>query len=213
MKIPRIYIWLLKYFKKEPSYHEGRSKVVHITKISFVLIAVFITIALIVMPITGGMNKDFRLTFSNIEKTSTDNKPTMVKPRLQGITADGQTYNISAENAVQDKKGTMSLHKITGDITLKGNNWISLTADDAFFHHESNAIDFLGNINVYTNHGYEFSTTEAYADIKKGTVYGNNEITGQGPIGHIRADSFYAEHQGQHIYLRGRVKLVLYPVR
>ena len=189
----------------------GRTRVVNLTKIILLAIAFIITAILIILPISGGINKNFRLTFSSVEKSDEGGIAKMVNPHLQGVDSNGQTYNISADSAFQDKKETMILKKIVGDINLENNGWMSITADEGYFNHTINSLDLRGNINIFNHDGYEFSTSEAYANLKKGTVYGNEEITGQGPLGNIRADSFYVEESGGRLMLRGNVKLVIYP--
>jgi lipopolysaccharide export system protein LptC len=188
-----------------------RSRVISVTKIVLLALAIIITATLVILPFASGVNKDFRLTFSRVEKTGEGDLPKMINPHLQGVSSGGQTYNISAESATQDKKETMLLENISGDINFKNNGWISLTANNGSFNHAANILDLKGNINVFNNDGYEFLTQEAHADMKQGIIYGNTEITGQGPIGNIRADSFYVENKGNYLLLKGKVKVIIFP--
>jgi lipopolysaccharide export system protein LptC len=189
----------------------GHSRVVSVTKIALLSAAFILIAALIILPITSRVNKNFRLTFSTVEKGTSVAAPTMINPHLQGVDNNNQTYNISAKTATQDKAERMSLKAINADITLKGGGWISLTAEEGGVDRVTNMLDLKGNINIFNQDGYEFNTNEAHADMKNNFLYGNTKITGQGPLGNISGDSFSVEDKGASIKLKGNVKLILFP--
>lgn len=189
----------------------GYSRVVSVTKIALLTLAMILIAALIILPITSPVNKNFRLNFSTLEKNDKGDMPKMVNPHLQGVDSNNQAYNVSAKSAVQDKMERMLLKDINADINLKNQGWIYITAEDGLFDHKNKTMDLKGNISIFNNEGYEFFTDEVYADMKKSSIYGNTKISGQGPIGNITADSFSVENKGSYIKLTGHVKLVLFP--
>lgn len=189
----------------------GYSRVVSLTKALLLAIALCLSAALIILPFTSQVNRNFRLTFSSIEKGAAGEKPKMINPHLQAVDGNNHTYNITAKSAIQDKKERVILQQVNADINLKDEGWLSLSAADGVFDNVKNTLDLKGDITIFNNDGYEFYTEEAYADTKKNSIYGNTKITGQGPIGNLVADSFYVEDKGNRIKLIGHVKLVIFP--
>lgn len=191
----------------------GYSRVVSLTKIVLLSFAFILIAALIILPLTSQVNKNFRLTFSAIEKGDEGDMPKMINPHLQGLDSNNQTYNITAKTAVKDKMERMILKDINADINLRNDGWITINAEDGLFDHAKNTMDLKGNINIFNHEGYEFTTQEAFADMKKNLIYGNSKISGQGAAGNIVADSFIVEDRGNSIKLKGHVKVILFPAK
>lgn len=188
----------------------GYSRVVSVTKISLLVVALLLTAILIILPFYNSMHKNFRITFSSVTKDAEGNLSTMLNPHLQGVDANGHTYNLTAKTAIQDKMEKISLKSLNADINLKDNGWISVSADEGMFDHAKNTMDLKGNINIFNHEGYEISTSEAHVDMKNNSMYGNAAIEGQGPIGTIRADNFSVDDRGNRMLLTGNVKVVIF---
>ncbi len=189
----------------------GYSRMVSVTKILLLAGAFILIAALIILPFTSKLNKNFRLTFSSVTKSDKGDLRKMVNPHLQGVDSNNQTYNVTAKTAIQNESDEIILKDINADINLKNGGWISIAAEDGLFNHAKNAMDLKGNISIFNDAGYEFTTTQAYADMKNNAIHGNAKISGQGPIGNMKADSFYVEDQGKRIKLIGNVKMIIYP--
>ena len=188
----------------------GHSRVVSLTKIALLAVAFILIASLIILPLTSQVNKNFRLTFSSVEKGVVGEMPKMINPHLQGVDSNDQTYNITAKTAIQDKMERMILKDINADINLKNDGWVSIKAQDGVFDHAKKQMDLKGNITIFNNEGYEFTTDEAYADMKSDVIYGNTKISGQGPMGNIAADGFSVENKGERIILKGNVKVTIF---
>ncbi len=190
----------------------GYSRMVSLTKMVLLCFAVLLTIALIAFPLLSNVNKNFRLTFSSIEKNEGNDKPKMLNPHFQGLDKQNQTYNVTADYALQETKNSVSLSNINADITLKNDGWVTLSAREGFFDHSTSQFDLKGNITAFNNDGYEFTTPEVTADVKKGYAEGMKGIAGQGPGGNIAADRFYVymEGSGNRLVFQGNVKLVIF---
>ncbi len=190
----------------------GYSRMVSLTKMVLLFLAILLTIVLIAFPLASNLNKNFRLTFSSIEKNRKDDKPKMLNPHFQGLDHQNQTYNITADYALQESKDSVFLSNINADVTLKNDGWITLAAKEGFFDHSANKFELKGNITAFNNDGYEFTTPEINGDIRKGYAEGMKGLAGQGPMGNITADRFYfyTEENGNRLVLQGNVKLVIF---
>jgi lipopolysaccharide export system protein LptC len=138
-----------------------------------------------------------------------ENDLAMVKPRLSGVDAEGNPYVITAKLAVQDAKNPKraTLQTVEADLTTR-QGWLNARA--AHGHVDMNA-DWLtldSGIDVFTDTGYALHTERADVDLKRNVVTGDSEITGQGPLGTMRADSFRYDHRAGHLILQGHVRTV-----
>ena len=64
-----------------------------------------------------------------------------------------------------------------------------------------------GGIDVYSDGGYSFHSKDAWLDLKKWIVWGNNPVTGQGPTGTMSADRFHYDRGAHLLTLLGNVHM------
>jgi len=140
-----------------------------------------------------------------------ENDLAMVKPRLTGQDAKGNPFVITAEAAVQDAKNPKRarLTKVEADLT-QGQGWITADAATGLVDMDAGTLELGGGINVFTDQGYELHTASVSVDIKKGVVHGHETVTGQGPLGTIRADEFHFDRNSNHLLLQGHVQNVIF---
>lgn len=188
----------------------GHSRMVSVTKILLIAAAFILTAALIILPFTSQVNKNFRLTFSGVQKNTQTDLPEMLNPHLQGVDQNNQTYNVTAKSAIQETAERVILKDISADINLANSGWINLTAENGTFDHATSILKITGNINIFSKDSYEFSTNSAHIDMKKRIMTGQDKISGQGPAGTITADSFIVNDETKSIILKGNVRLVVY---
>lgn len=190
----------------------GHSRAVSFAKIALLCAALILTAILIIFPIISPVNKNFRLTFSSMEKGVQGEAPKMINPHLQGIYGKNQTYNVNAQMAIQETQDTMRLLNITANLSLTNDGQVSAKADEGVINHEKNTMDLSGNINIFNDENYQFSTDNLHIDIKKISASGSSTIQGQGPAGTIHADNFLVEDKGNRILLQGNVKVVIFSI-
>lgn len=152
-----------------------------------------------------------RQTQLSYEKMGTlENDLTMVKPRLSGVDAQGNPFVITAAEAVQDAKNPKhaTLKAIEADLTTK-QGWLNARAAHGDVNMTENRLTLDGGIDLFTDTGYTLHTARAGVDLKRNVVQGDQEITGQGPLGTMRADSFHYDHIAGLLTLKGHVQTVL----
>ena len=64
---------------------------------------------------------------------------------------------------------------------------------------------------VRDSEGYEFTTTAARVFVQEGRVQGLQPLSGFGPLGDMRADSYEIVDDGDRVILRGNVDLTIFP--
>ena len=138
--------------------------------------------------------------------------PSMVNPRFLGIDKENKPYSITADLARNLAAGSSSveLEMPKADITLEDGTWLVLTAKNGIFRQAKNTLDLTGAVNLFHDSGYEFQTTEAKIDLKKGLARGSKPVRGQGPFGEMQGEGFRLIGKGKTIVFTGKSKLVIY---
>jgi len=135
----------------------------------------------------------------------------MMKPKLTGTDSKGRPFTITADRAVQDahnpKKAT--LQNLEADLVLDKDNWINARAHAGMVDMNSGQLELNNGIDVYTGTGYELHSRSASANLKQSIIHGHEPVTGQGPDGTLRADSFHADRETNLLTLAGHVQMTV----
>jgi lipopolysaccharide export system protein LptC len=178
-----------------------------------------------ILPVTAGLliavvivyalvpRQSDKLSLATQEVDSIKNDLTMTKPKLTGADRKGNPFVITAESAVQDPHNMRraTLNTVEADITLEKDRWLSATAATGFVDIDKGTLKLNGGIAVYSDDGYEIHTAKADVDLKKGKFHGPETVTGHGPMGSFRADTFDVNRSTNQIELHGHVQMSLEP--
>jgi lipopolysaccharide export system protein LptC len=140
-----------------------------------------------------------------------ENDLAMIKPRLSGQNGDGNPFVITADAAIQDAKNPKRarLTKVEADLSLDRGSWLNANAARGQIDMQVGLLQLDGGLNVFSDQGYELHTASAAVDINKGVVHGREEVTGQGPMGSLRADQFQIDRNHRLLTLNGHVQMTL----
>lgn len=143
------------------------------------------------------------------EKLGTiDNDLAMVNPRLTGVDAKGNPFTVTAKQAVQDAHNSKraSLIGVEADMnTEKG--WVNARAGRGVVDMSTHRLQLAGGIDIFTDNGYTMHADSASADLSSNVLTGDHGISGQGPLGSMRADTFRYDRASDHLNLHGHVHL------
>jgi lipopolysaccharide export system protein LptC len=138
-----------------------------------------------------------------------ENDLSMVKPRLTGADAKGNPFVITADMAVQDAHNPRraTLKNLEADLALDQKTWLNVRARSGLVDMNSGQLELRDGIDIFTDSGYELHTQSASMNLKQNIVHGHKEVTGQGPDGALRADSFHADRNAGLLTLSGNVRM------
>jgi lipopolysaccharide export system protein LptC len=142
--------------------------------------------------------------------TAGRNDLVMTKPRLSGVDAQGNPFVVTAREAIQDANNPKraTLKTIEADLTTpKG--WLNARANHGHVDMGANWLTLDSGLDVFTDTGYTLHSERADVDLKRNIVNGDSAVTGQGPLGAIRADTFHYDQGAGLLILRGHVQTVL----
>jgi lipopolysaccharide export system protein LptC len=149
------------------------------------------------------------LTFESMAQIEGD--LTMIKPRLSGTDENGRPFVVTAGSASQQARGSdlVRLKDIAADIGLNGGMPIHVTAAAGVMDTKSHKLDISGGIRVVSEDGYDASAASAVADLRAGTVRGENGIRAHGGFGELTAERFTFEGDTRRMRFSGRVRMLL----
>lgn len=138
-----------------------------------------------------------------------ENDLSMVHPRLTGTDAGGNPFVITADMAVQDAGNARraTLKNVEADLVLNDKSWLNARAGTGTVDMQAGRLELGGGIAIHTDSGYELHTSAASVNLKRNSVTGTAEVTGQGPDGTLRADSFHADRAAGLLTLNGHVEM------
>lgn len=141
-----------------------------------------------------------------------ENDLAMMKPRLTGTDSKGNPFVITADKAVQDSRNVKkaSLTNLEADLTMDKGNWLNARAKAGMVDMNSGQLELSGGIDVFSANGYELHSATASANLKQSIIHGHDPVTGQGPSGTLRADSFHADRATNFLTLAGNVRMTLF---
>lgn len=152
-----------------------------------------------------------KLSLSYEKMGSVQDDLAMIKPRLTGADVHGNPFVITAAAAIQDahdpKKAT--LRQIEADMAAGQQGWVDARAATGLVDMTAHKLALSGGIDMFADNGYTLHTASAGVDLKSNIVTGNQPITGEGPLGTMRADHFRFDRASGLLTLEGNVHITM----
>jgi lipopolysaccharide export system protein LptC len=185
------------------------SRFVALMKRLLSLAAFLIIAAVLAFFFVQRMPRRLQMSYERLGRIQND--LTMVKPRLTGADAKGNPFVITAASAIQDAGNPKKarLKNLEADLTLDKQNWIDARARTGMVDMAAGQLELSGGIDVFTATGYELHSNSASANLKQSIIHGHETVTGQGPQGTLRADTFHADRSTNILNLNGHVHMTL----
>jgi lipopolysaccharide export system protein LptC len=187
------------------------SRFVTVMKRALPITAAAIIAVVVVFSLLPRQSDKIQLAYERLG--SIDNDLAMLKPRLTGSDAKGNPFVITADAAIQDPHNVRraTLKKVMADLTLDKNRWFNANATQGVVDMDKGFLTLTGGISMFSDDGYELHTARANVDLRKGTFKGPGEVTGHGPAGSLRADTFEVDRNTNQLVLVGHVRMIINP--
>lgn len=123
----------------------------------------------------------------------------MINPRYFSADEKNQPYSLTAARAEQssDQPGIVLLDKPEAEMTEAEGTWVTMRSERGWYDQNTGILKMRGAVRVMRDDGSEFTTEEAYSDVRKGTAWGDIHVEGQGPQGVILAEGFRMSERGK----------------
>jgi lipopolysaccharide export system protein LptC len=145
---------------------------------------------------------------------SIDNDLAMINPRLTGADARGNPFTVTARQAVQDARNSKRATLVGVEADMSNDKgWVNARAGRGSVDMAAHRLELAGGIDIYTDNGYTMHADSASADLASNVLTGEHGMSGQGPLGAMRADKFRYERQADRLVLSGHVHITTTGVR
>jgi lipopolysaccharide export system protein LptC len=179
-------------------------------KVLLPTVATALLLIVIIWPQLNEQNKAFEIGFKVIDKSAAENLR-MEKARYTGVDRSKRPYSITAEEAEQldPQSPVIELVQPKADIVMQDGSWIAITAEVGNFNRATQFLELSGTVNLFHDEGYEFRTTSVVLDLRTGDAIGTEPVHGQGPFGHVQAESFIVRNRGERIEFHGKAQVII----
>jgi lipopolysaccharide export system protein LptC len=140
-------------------------------------------------------------------------KVIMESPKLSGFKRDQKSYEITADQAIQDIKvqSVVELKKLVARMEQEKNSFARLSSDWGRLDQTADRLDLKGNVRVKTDTGYEVDMESAVVNVKLGDVTSTEPVKVRSKSATISADSLEVKDNGKLVVFTGRVQSILTP--
>lgn len=187
-----------------------RSRFIFLSKLVIGALVIGLFGTMVILPMFQDDENGMRIAFSPSEGQGGDDKqPVMMNPKFQGVDDENQPYTVTAERARQVYDQDIVMEKLSADLTMNDQSWLSLSADDGLLKMKEQMLFLTGNVQMFRDDGYELKTEEMRVNIETGEAFGEKPIRGQGAMGSFLAQGFSIYDKGRRMVFTGRVTLTI----
>ena len=131
----------------------------------------------------------------------------MTNARFLGRDAQGHAYVLTAIEAARDNTDFQKITLTNPTLTMDSDSLkpTRLSADFGVYREDNRILLLNGHVSVRDSQDDSFLTEQAIVDTVNGAVAGKSPVSGQGPTGSIRADSYAIYDRGQRLVFQGKV--------
>lgn len=146
---------------------------------------------------------------SQIERLSGDEIVTMVNPRFTGRDIAGKAFVITADTAQRRIGGGEKIDLKNPELISEDGTRVAAPA--GLYNQDDQTLELYEAVEVENAKGYKFNSTSAKMFIEEGRVEGIDPLSGRGPLGDVRSDTYEIVDEGDRVLLSGRVEMTIIP--
>lgn len=189
----------------------ARARAISATKVALPLAALGLLSTLFLFART--VTSDGALPIANVALTERALEEQLTLPRIRGKTEGGTAYDLAAGAARPDADDPRLLSIDALRFKLEGAGGATLYARTGQIDTGRREAVLIGDIAIDTTTGYALRTERLEGSFDRLSLVSPGEVTGQGPVGQIRAGSMRLEEidGGQRLHFTDGVELLYTP--
>lgn len=163
------------------------------------------------------VNPEDAIPYARVDVEDRIREPRMTLPSYAGVTSDGSSLTVTADEARPGADGTPEAGRalaVKGRLETPDGGSTDLEAATAQIDPDGSRILFSGGVTVTTSTGYRVQSPEMTAGLKTTDVSSSGgDVRADGPLGNIRADEMRLTQEvgGYVLVFNGRVRLIYEP--
>lgn len=142
-----------------------------------------------------------------------DGKLIMSNPKLNGFDPKKRAYSVEAERAIQSVEDPthVEMEKIKAKLPMENGLFANVIAGNGSYDATEKKLELGGGINIVTTDGMKMKLTDAYVDLRAGTMNTHRQIEFTSDNASISAQSMEIFENGDRIIFDTNVKLIIQP--
>lgn len=187
------------------------SRFVRLMKLVLPVVAFGILVAVGIFSAVYEADDELTVTFTESPTLKDDRR--MMRPRFTGQTADGRSYQVTAQSAERSEENAseIMLSGLEALMDLEDGSKAVLVADRGLLNLENQMVSVAGDVTFSSDEGYELRTESVLMDMEQRSVEGNEPVSGISPMGTVRANRFSVSEGGRVVRFEGGVVLLVDP--
>ena len=121
------------------------------------------------------------------------------------VDSKNQPYSIRAAKATRlaGAQEVFDLEKPQGELTTQEGSWVAAKSLYGRYDHDKNQLWLGGDVQIFHDKGFQFTTDELQADLGARTAWGEKPVLIQGGFGEIRGVGFRLLDGGNVVVVKG----------
>ena len=121
----------------------------------------------------------------------------------------GHPYVIKAERAFSAEDNVVRLDNPLGSLRSSADASVQVISDTGVYHQAKRILELTGNVRLEDQEGNTISTTQSTIDLASSVVSSVHPVSGHGPMGDMKADSFSYDQDKGWLCLKGRACVII----
>lgn len=177
------------------------------SKMCLAVVSLLMIITIIILPVLNANEAGLRIAFSTVNDKAAGSVPVMTNPTFQGVDEKNQPYLITADSAIQHDEKTIIVNNVQADMLTENKAWLSVKAKEGTINTEAKTLRLSGDVRLFQDEGYEFSTETVFVDMNARIARGVKPLHGFGPMGAIESEGFVWNNNERILRFTGHVKM------
>jgi lipopolysaccharide export system protein LptC len=179
-------------------------RIANFLRVALPTLALVVLLALLIWP---------ALRPNKISTAIVKNIPDLVVDNLHftGTDSKDQAYSINAVKATrpQGLQNIFDLDQPKAEITMTNGVWLAVQSQQGRYDQDSRKLWLGGDVQVFHDQGYQFTSDELQVDMKENYAFGNKPVLIQGSFGEITGQGFRLLEGGQVMIVKGPARAIL----
>lgn len=132
----------------------------------------------------------------------------LVGARFMGRMADGRSFLIGAGSAARSDTDMQQVILTDPILTLGGETGAPsrMSARRGIYDEKTRVLRLTGDVRIDNGRGQRIATNDSIIDTRTGKITGQSGISGDGPLGQVRANAYEVDRETGRVIMKGRVK-------
>jgi lipopolysaccharide export system protein LptC len=200
-------------FSSNAAAFDSYSRLVIALRLLLPSIGILLLALLIVWPLLNRGSNDILLKSYQTTEDLAQEKEGLHNPVFQTLDEEKRPIFFEADHALSNQlnQEEVELSSPTARLNSGLEGEIDLQSESGFYDQKGEKLNLDGVVSVKNSEGFELITDGVEIDLERSEAISNQQVTGHGPSGRVRAEGMEIRNKGGVIFLKGKSTIVMSP--